>query len=164
MADSFRIGQGVTRCAAERGRARLLIAVLLEPVSSFAAFSGRYHATARRVAAQESARSGSAAQSQEEADRKSAGCMSCHTATDEPTMHPSKGVHIGLHGLPRRKYSRRLSSPGTSPTSLNISPPKKKRTFSRATVFFKNRTAIPERAYTDWLKESAGVHQIHKSR
>src|SRR5271157_3245741 len=34
-------------------------------------------------------------QSQEEADRKSTGCVSCHTSTDEPTMHPSKAVHIG---------------------------------------------------------------------
>src|SRR2546422_10976069 len=34
-------------------------------------------------------------QSQEEADRKSSGCISCHTSTDEPTMHPTKTVHLG---------------------------------------------------------------------
>src|SRR5882762_3030234 len=34
-------------------------------------------------------------QSQEEADRKSSGCISCHTSTDEPTMHPTRTVHIG---------------------------------------------------------------------
>src|SRR2546428_5523904 len=34
-------------------------------------------------------------QSQEEADRKSSGCVSCHTSTDEPTMHPTKTVHLG---------------------------------------------------------------------
>src|SRR6266850_7166817 len=34
-------------------------------------------------------------QSQEEADRKSSGCTSCHTSTDEPTMHPTRAVHIG---------------------------------------------------------------------
>src|SRR5260370_6841733 len=33
-------------------------------------------------------------QSQEEANRKSAGCISSHTSTDEPTMHPTKTVHI----------------------------------------------------------------------
>src|SRR5260370_14345978 len=33
-------------------------------------------------------------QSQEEADRKSSGCISCHTSTDEPTMHPTKTVHL----------------------------------------------------------------------
>src|SRR5258708_28000246 len=34
-------------------------------------------------------------QSQEEADRKSSGCISCHTSTDEATMHPTKTAHIG---------------------------------------------------------------------
>src|SRR6266481_1942952 len=34
-------------------------------------------------------------QSQEEADRKSSGCISCHTSTDESTMHPTKTVHLG---------------------------------------------------------------------
>src|SRR2546427_10554776 len=34
-------------------------------------------------------------QSHEEAERKSSGCISCHTSTDEPTMHPTKAVHIG---------------------------------------------------------------------
>src|SRR6266480_1848511 len=33
-------------------------------------------------------------QSQEEGDRKSSGCISCHTSTDEPTMHPTKTVHL----------------------------------------------------------------------
>jgi hypothetical protein len=34
-------------------------------------------------------------QTQEEADAKSLGCVSCHTATDEPTMHASKTVRLG---------------------------------------------------------------------
>lgn len=34
-------------------------------------------------------------QSQQEMDRKSAGCVRCHTATDEPTMHGSKIVKLG---------------------------------------------------------------------
>src|ERR1700675_1257529 len=34
-------------------------------------------------------------QPQEKADRKSSGCISCHTSTDEPTMHPTKTVHLG---------------------------------------------------------------------
>src|SRR2546430_14363756 len=39
-------------------------------------------------------------QSQEEADRKSSGCISCHTSTDEPTMHPTKTVHLGCTDCP----------------------------------------------------------------
>src|SRR6202051_5350507 len=38
--------------------------------------------------------SGLRGQSQEEAQRKSVGCASCHTATDEPTMHPTKTVQL----------------------------------------------------------------------
>ncbi|HEX3954193.1 MAG TPA: hypothetical protein VHW90_11505 [Stellaceae bacterium] len=34
-------------------------------------------------------------QSQADADRKSAGCMSCHTTTDSLTMHTSPGVTLG---------------------------------------------------------------------
>ncbi|HEY7495810.1 MAG TPA: multiheme c-type cytochrome, partial [Candidatus Tectomicrobia bacterium] len=34
-------------------------------------------------------------QTQAEADRKSAGCLSCHTTLDAPTMHLSPAVHLG---------------------------------------------------------------------
>src|SRR5215467_7142192 len=34
-------------------------------------------------------------QSVEEADAKSAGCISCHTATDRHTMHQNPGVVLG---------------------------------------------------------------------
>ncbi|MGC1595049.1 MAG: hypothetical protein WA774_06805, partial [Candidatus Acidiferrales bacterium] len=34
-------------------------------------------------------------QSQSEVDRKSAGCVSCHTQTDEPSMHPTRTVRLG---------------------------------------------------------------------
>src|ERR1700730_19186155 len=34
-------------------------------------------------------------QTQAEADRKSAGCISCHTQTDEPTMHATGTVILG---------------------------------------------------------------------
>src|SRR5579863_10771259 len=35
------------------------------------------------------------AQSQEEGDRKSAGCISCHSQTDEPTMHATETLRLG---------------------------------------------------------------------
>src|SRR6476660_7177204 len=34
-------------------------------------------------------------QSQAEADRKSAGCLTCHTATDSATMHSTGTVRLG---------------------------------------------------------------------
>ena len=71
-------------------------------------------------------------QSQEEADRKSAGCITCHTSTDEPTMHPSKGVHIGCTDCHGGNFSISVSA-GTSPQfSRNILPQKKKPMCSRA--------------------------------
>src|SRR5215467_15378274 len=33
-------------------------------------------------------------QAQKDADGKSSGCVSCHASTDEPTMHPTKTVHL----------------------------------------------------------------------
>jgi hypothetical protein len=93
-------------------------------------------------------------QSQEEADRKSAGCVTCHTATDEPTMHPSKAVHIGCTDCHGGNVSISVIA-GTSPGSLEYIAAKEKAHVQPRDAFFKNRTAVPERAYTHWLKESA---------
>src|SRR5436309_7393747 len=49
-------------------------------------------------------------QSQEDADGKSAGCMSCHTQTDQRTMHRSTSVRLGCidcHG-----GNARVKAPG----------------------------------------------------
>src|SRR5258708_5243698 len=55
-------------------------------------------------------------QTQEEADRKSAGCISCHTKTDEPTMHPTGTVRIGCTDCHGGKADVRIAS-GIAPTS-----------------------------------------------
>ncbi|MGB8492840.1 MAG: hypothetical protein WCE53_00415 [Candidatus Acidiferrum sp.] len=93
-------------------------------------------------------------QSQEDADRKSFGCISCHTATDEPTMHPSKGVHLGCTDCHGGNVSVNVAS-GTAPNSPEYNAAKEKAHVQPRQALFKNRTAIPERAYTEWLKESA---------
>jgi hypothetical protein len=93
-------------------------------------------------------------QSQEEADRKSAGCITCHTATDEPTMHPSKAVHLGCtdcHG----GDSVAAIALGTGPNSPEYSAIKEKAHVQPRDPAFKNRSAIPERIFTKWLQESA---------
>jgi len=92
-------------------------------------------------------------QSQEEAMAKSTGCMSCHTATDEPTMHPSKGVHLGCTDCHGGNNSVSVAT-GTSLTSGEYQAAKEKAHVQPRDSFFKNRTTIPERAYTKWLKES----------
>ena len=95
-------------------------------------------------------------QSQADADRKSAGCLTCHTATDSPTMHATGTVRLGCtdcHGgnsearvgcgprrrIPpsiRRRRTRRIRSPAI---------PKQADAHS---------SANPERAYTKWLREN----------
>jgi len=93
-------------------------------------------------------------ESQEEADRKSAGCVTCHSTTDEPTMHSSKAVHLGCADCHGGNYTAAVA-PGTSTKSPEYTEVKEKAHVQPREAAFKNRTTIPERAYTDWLKESA---------
>ena len=93
-------------------------------------------------------------QSQQDADRKSAGCISCHTSTDEPTMHPSKAVHIGCIDCHGGNAGISISA-GTSSASAEYNAAKEKAHVQPRDSTFKDRSAIPERAYTKWLKESA---------
>jgi len=93
-------------------------------------------------------------ESQEEAIARSTGCVSCHTASDEPTMHPSKGVHLGCTDCHGGNNSA-VIAPGTSPTSPEYQAAKEKAHVQPRDPFFKNQTRVPERAYTHWLKESA---------
>jgi hypothetical protein len=92
-------------------------------------------------------------QSQEEADRKSAGCISCHTSTDEPTMHPTKTILLGCtdcHG----GNSSVSATAGAAPDSTEYKSAKGKAHVQPRDTSFKDRSALPERTYTEWLKES----------
>jgi hypothetical protein len=93
-------------------------------------------------------------QSQEEADRKSSGCISCHTSTDEPTMHPTKTVHLGCTDCHGGNSSVAVES-GAAPNSPEYNSAKEKAHVQPRDPSFKNRSALPERIYTAWLKESA---------
>src|SRR5580658_10288146 len=92
-------------------------------------------------------------QSQQEADRKSSGCISCHTSTDEPTMHPTKTVFLGCidcHG----GNSSVFAITGAAATSAEYNVAKEKAHVQPRDSSFKDRSALPERTYTKWLKES----------
>jgi hypothetical protein len=93
-------------------------------------------------------------QSQEEAGRKSSGCISCHTSTDEPTMHPTKTVHIGCTDCHGGNSSISVA-PGTAANSAEYKSAKEKAHVQPRDPSFKNRSALPERTFTKWLKESA---------
>ena len=70
---------------------------------------------------------------------QSAGCITCHTKTDEPTMHPTGTVALGCadcHG----------GNPAATTKELGHPQPRLKNVWRSA--------ANPERLYTDWLQES----------
>src|SRR5436309_7686864 len=93
-------------------------------------------------------------QSQEEADRKSSGCISCHTSTDEPTMHPTKTVHLGCTDCHGGNSSVSAAS-STAPNSPEYNSAKEKAHVQPRDPSLKNRSALPGRTYTKWLAESA---------
>src|ERR1700726_4132470 len=54
-----------------------------------------------RASQPDSQKPGLLGQTQSEVDRKNTGCVSCHTTTDEPSMHPTRTVRlacIDCHG------------------------------------------------------------------
>ncbi len=94
------------------------------------------------------------AQSQQDADRKSAGCITCHTATDEPTMHLSQAVHLGCTDCHGGNSTASIAA-GTAINSQEYAVAKEKAHVHPRDPAFKDRFTIPERAYTKWLKEPA---------
>ncbi|MGC1418085.1 MAG: hypothetical protein WA817_22545 [Candidatus Acidiferrum sp.] len=92
-------------------------------------------------------------QSPEEATRKSSGCISCHTTTDEPTMHPTKTVFLGCTDCHGGNSSISVAA-GMAPNSAEYNAAKEKAHVQPRNPSFKGRSALPERTYTTWLQES----------
>ena len=149
MRGFFKSG-AVRALSSERAKSRLLIGFF-----AAASFVLLFFGSVRRQAAAsaQDAQGPFRGQSQEEAMAKSSGCISCHTATDESTMHPSKGVHLGCTDCHGGNNSVVIAA-GTSPTSAEYQGAKEKAHVQPRDSFFKNRTTLPEGAYTKWLKES----------
>lgn len=92
-------------------------------------------------------------QTREEAGRKSSGCVSCHGLLDEPTMHPTGTVILGCadcHG----GDAAATVQPGTPPASPEYEQAKRKAHPQPRLPRPKNSSAVPERVFTDWLRES----------
>jgi hypothetical protein len=90
-------------------------------------------------------------QSQAEADRKSAGCLSCHTQTDARTMHTAQSVRLGCtdcHGgdAAVRKAGGESSSEYQAARDKAHVRPKNPELWTSS--------ANPERSYTALLDES----------
>ena len=92
-------------------------------------------------------------QSREEADRKTAGCITCHSPMDEPTMHPTRTVQIGCTDCHGGDSSASVV-PGTARNSLDYYAAMEKAHVHPRERAFRNRGALPERAFAKWLQES----------
>ncbi|MGB7282905.1 MAG: hypothetical protein WBE13_11635 [Candidatus Acidiferrum sp.] len=92
-------------------------------------------------------------QSPEDAASKSTGCISCHTSTDEPTMHPTKTVFLGCTDCHGGNSSVSVAA-AIAPNSPEYNAAKEKAHVQPRDPSFKDRSALPERTYTKWLKES----------
>jgi hypothetical protein len=135
-----------------KGRARisLLLSLLLCAVFIFAA-ARNFSAAARQQTEPVSPLRG---QTKEQAAAKSAGCISCHGQTDEPTMHPTKTVQIGCTDCHGGNSSVSVAS-GADPNSGEYKSAKEKAHILPRDPIFKNRSAVPEIVYAKWLKEPA---------
>ena len=133
----------------ERFSPRALCALCITALSFFFALSADWAFPVHAKQDSQSVRG----QSQQEAVRKSSGCISCHTSTDEPTMHPTKTVFLGCTDCHGGNSSISVAT-GTAPNSSEYAATKEKAHVQPRDVSFKDRSALPERTYTKWLKES----------
>jgi hypothetical protein len=90
-------------------------------------------------------------QSQEDADKKSAGCVSCHTTTDAKTMHAAASVRLGCTDCHGGDVSARAAG---SPGSREFDEAKRRAHVLPGNLDIFKTSANPERAYTALLEES----------
>jgi len=92
-------------------------------------------------------------QSQADVDRKNAGCVSCHTTTDQPTMHPTGTVRlacIDCHGGDSSVHV----APGAQLGSPEYEEAKSRAHPKSAIPEWARSSANPVRPYTEWLREN----------
>src|SRR5215471_5802704 len=90
-------------------------------------------------------------QSEEEADSKTRGCLSCHTQTDSLTMHETNTVRIGCTDCHSGDASIFTSA---KRGSSEYDAAKKKAHVQPRNKENEHRAAYRVRAYTNWLDES----------
>jgi hypothetical protein len=92
-------------------------------------------------------------QSQADVDRKNSGCISCHTTTDEPSMHPTCTVRlacIDCHG----GDSTATLAPGTNSKTPEYEQIKNRAHVQPNDSALAGQSGNPQRLYTKWLRES----------
>ena len=92
-------------------------------------------------------------QSQADVERKNTGCVSCHTATDEPSMHPTRTVRLSCTDCHGGDTSAAAPS-GMNSGSAEYEQLKKHAHPQPNDPALANTSANPPRLYTKWLRES----------
>jgi len=92
-------------------------------------------------------------QTQADADRKSAGCLTCHNGIDEPTMHPTRTVRLGCTDCHGGDATASIA-PGMAKGSAEYEQVKNKAHVQPRDPEFAQGAGRVERAYTKWLRES----------
>ena len=92
-------------------------------------------------------------QSQADVDTKNAGCMSCHTVTDEPTMHPTGTVRLACVDCHGGDTSVRITLE-TKPGSAEYEDAKNRAHPKSSNRDWARSSANPVRPYTAWLREN----------
>jgi hypothetical protein len=114
------------------------------------ALVGLGDASAQRGEAPEGQAIAPARQPREEAERKSAGCVSCHTQTDQKTMHASRAVVLGCADCHGGDF--RVMAAGAPGSSEYEQAKRKAHVQPRNPAVFRT-AANPERSYTALLDE-----------
>ncbi|MBZ5720198.1 MAG: hypothetical protein LAO03_07430 [Acidobacteriia bacterium] len=91
-------------------------------------------------------------QSQAEADRKSAGCVTCHTSTDSASMHTTGTVRLGCTDCHGGNNEVRIAA-GTAQNSPEYLQAKKQAHPQPRLAENANSSANPVCIYTGWLRE-----------
>jgi hypothetical protein len=107
-----------------------------------------------RAAAPASQTPAPARQPREEAERKSTGCVSCHTTTDAKTMHTAKAVVLGCTDCHGGDASVQVS--GAPGSGSYRDAQRRAHVLPRDGSLFRN-SGNPEVAYADWLQEDLAV-------
>lgn len=95
----------------------------------------------------------------DEARAASAGCVTCHTSTDEATMHPSGTVTLGCATCHGGDPAVTVAPSLAAGSSEYRAAKRKAHPQPRVSDLWKS-AANPERAYTAWLEESPAYIQF----
>jgi len=136
----------------QKHRAQHACVALIVVTSVIAAallLEGRSHAQSPSAAQQQSL----LGQLQSDVDRKNTGCVSCHTTTDEPSMHPTGTVRLACTDCHGGDATAILPS-GMKPGAAEYEQLKNRAHPQPTDSALAGASGNPPRLYTKWLREN----------